>query len=284
MNTSTQQRPQFASGRRPEIKVALIEQGIPEDIPQGRSNIGFVLICLKGSAIIEHLHTQYNVGHNHIVVVFPGDLFNIIDISHDFTSTWFSFSHDIFDEIFYNFPSSFFAHMESHPTYYLSDSEEYTINTEYIRTLHSKISQTNNICCYEIVLNILRNFFMELYDRVLRHGYIDTSQSKYQRRILDNFVKLMEQHPDCRTVSFFAEQLCITPKHLSTIIHKGTGLTAKEFIDRSCIMEIKHILRTSGKSVSQIADLLGFPTTGNLCRYYKTHTGETLSEYKQTVK
>jgi AraC-like DNA-binding protein len=99
--------------------------------------------------------------------------------------------------------------------------------------------------------------------------------------ILDQFIAAVKATPRCREVAYFAERLSITPKQLSAIVGDGTGFSAKEFIDRNAIDVIKHLLRTTDLSVKDIAEQLNYTGSGNLCRFFKTRTGLTISEYKQ---
>ncbi|MBQ2024699.1 MAG: AraC family transcriptional regulator [Alistipes sp.] len=82
----------------------------------------------------------------------------------------------------------------------------------------------------------------------------------------------------------FAQLLDISPKYLSAIVADGTGMTAKEFIDRAAVKAIKDLLSQTSLSVTQIADRLHFSGKGNLCRFFKTNTGITISDYKRSPK
>jgi AraC-like DNA-binding protein len=188
------------------------------------------------------------------------------------------------DEALYNFPSTFFSHIADFPVYNLTDNDEYSNRMEYLKILASKLADHDNICRYEIMLAMLRSMFMEILNRIVRNFRINTSEPKHRRRLLDEFVNTVSANPDKREVAYFAERLCITPKYLSAIVADGTSFTAKEFIDRSAISTIKQLLRTTDLSVKQIAEQLNFSGSGNLCRFFKTNTGITISDFKRELK
>ena len=63
-----------------------------------------------------------------------------------------------------------------------------------------------------------------------------------------------------------------------------TKTTAKEFIDRAVVLEIKMLLKSSDLSVQEIAYRLHFPDQSYLGRFFKKHTGESPTEYRSTTK
>ena len=74
--------------------------------------------------------------------------------------------------------------------------------------------------------------------------------------------------------------MCITVRYLSTMIRKASGVTAKEWIDRSLVTQAKVMLSYSGRNVAQIADELNFPNASFFCKYFKRLTGCTPQQYR----
>lgn len=274
----------FANRQNIGIKVGLYERGITPELPTSQIREGFILICHSGTAIFDYAHTEYSLHSRDIIIVFPGDIYTLSNPSADFTASWVSFSAQTMDEALYNFPSTFFSHIASVPIYNLSDNDEYSNRMEYIKMLRAKLSDHDNICRYEIMLALLRSLFMEILNRIVRSFRVNISEPKHRRRLLDEFVNSVSATPRCREVAYFAEKLCITPKYLSAIVLDGTGFTAKEFIDRNAVTEIKQLLRTTDLSVKQIAEQLNFSGSGNLCRFFKSNTGKTISDFKNELK
>lgn len=56
--------------------------------------------------------------------------------------------------------------------------------------------------------------------------------------------------------------------------------SAKEFIDRSVMLEIKMMLQSTDLSVQEIAYRLRFPDQSYLGRFFKKHAGESPTEYR----
>lgn len=275
----------FANREDVGIKVALFDKGISSELPTSDNREGYILICHSGTATFDYNHTAYTArARDIIIVVFPGDIYSLTKPSADFTASWVSFTTQAMEEALYNFPTSFFSHIADHPIYNLSDNEHYTNRMEYLKLLYTRLADQSNVCRYEIALAFLRTLFMEILNRIVHNFNIDTSEPKHRQRLLDEFVSRVTSTPQCREVAYFAQLLCITPKHLSAIVADGTGFTAKEFIDRTAISAIKQLLRTTELSVKQIAERLDFSGSGNLCRFFKANTGVTISDFKRGLK
>lgn len=91
---------------------------------------------------------------------------------------------------------------------------------------------------------------------------------------VQRFLQLVrEYHRSERSISFYAQQMFISPKYLSMIIKEATGKSAGEWIDSYVIHEAKNQLRYSGKNVQQIAYELNFSNQSAFGKYFKNLTG-----------
>ena len=100
--------------------------------------------------------------------------------------------------------------------------------------------------------------------------------------LFDEFMSLLQQYNKReRNVSFYAKQLNITPKYLSSVVKEVSGKTAARWIDESVILEAKALLKYSGMSIQEIAYHLNFSTQSFFGKYFKQHTGTSPSRYKR---
>ena len=81
-------------------------------------------------------------------------------------------------------------------------------------------------------------------------------------------------------MGFYARQLCITPKYLTTLIKRISGLSVSEWIDNYVIIEAKTLLKYSTMSIQEIAYYLNFPNQSFFGSYFKHNTGMSPSQYK----
>ena len=95
------------------------------------------------------------------------------------------------------------------------------------------------------------------------------------------FTELLGEHyKHERSVGFYARQLCITPKYLTTLIKRISGKSVSEWIDNYVILEAKTLLKYSNMSVQEIAYYLNFPNQSFFGSYFKRNAGMSPSQYK----
>jgi AraC family transcriptional regulator, transcriptional activator of pobA len=97
-------------------------------------------------------------------------------------------------------------------------------------------------------------------------------------RYLDLVMRNYRQH---RFVNFYADQLNVTTKYLSTLIQKKTGMDASDWIARFVIFEARSLLSASDLPIKQVAAELNFVDMSTFSKYFKRHVGYTPQEYRQ---
>lgn len=274
----------FAEQEQVDVKAFLFRGDISTALPTDNISEGFILICHGGTALFSYSDRQFTLHARDMITIFPGDIYSLTDISTGFTASWVSFSKQIKGVVLQDFPTSFYSHIAGKPIYNLSDNEQYDSIMEYLKLLHRRLSDQNNICRYQITFNLLCSLMMEVLNIVAHNLQIERSEPKHRQQILDEFISRVNSTPRCREVAYFAQLLDIAPKPLSAIVADGTGFTAKEYIERTAIATIKQLLSTTSLTVKEIAERLDYSGSGNLCRFFKTNTGVTISEFKQSLK
>ena len=74
-------------------------------------------------------------------------------------------------------------------------------------------------------------------------------------------------------MAYYDGKMCLTPKHLSTVVKEVSGKTAGEWSDSLVILEAKALLKSSEQSIQEIADELHFANQSFLGKNFKLHTG-----------
>ena len=92
----------------------------------------------------------------------------------------------------------------------------------------------------------------------------------------------MENTPHKQSIPYFAEKLHVAPHYLSRVISEVSGSSVMEWVRRSIVLQAKVMLKNSDKSVLTISEELGFTTLPFFCRFFKTSTGYTPTEYRQS--
>ena len=102
-----------------------------------------------------------------------------------------------------------------------------------------------------------------------------------KEEIFHDFLTLLEKYyTQERSISFYADRMCLTPKYLSTIIKEVSGKHGMQWIDEYVSLEAKALLRNSTLSVKQVSDKLNFPSQSMFGRFFKKMTGYSPKQYK----
>ena len=108
------------------------------------------------------------------------------------------------------------------------------------------------------------------------NSQLSTGKSHFQR-----FLDLLHSTDmKRRTVEAYANELCISPKYLTTICKKNSGKTANEWITEHVLEDIRYYLKQTDLSMKQICDQLGFPNPSFFGKYVKDHFGMTPLEFR----
>lgn len=248
-----------------------------------RIDYGLVCLCKAGEAHIEIDLRSYTIHSQDIMVVFPGQILAQNNCSENFKLACFAYSDTLIQEIIYRFPSSFIGFLKERAVYSLPAEESQDIFTEYFNSLYRKFADTTNVCRREMILNILRNFYLDLYDKVMKTNDINARQRKRKTELFEAFYKLVPiYYAQSRAVAFYAEKLCITPKYLSIITQEIAGSSAKELIDKYTVTEIKLLLKSTNTPLKTVAEQLNFPSEAFLCKYFKRYGGVTPAHYRNS--
>lgn len=110
---------------------------------------------------------------------------------------------------------------------------------------------------------------------------------RYQasRSILKNFKLLIENNfSNWHKVTFYAEELNISPDYLNSVVKTSIGKTAKEFIQNRLVLEAKRLGVHTQLSTKEIAFDLGFEDPSHFSKFFKNFEGTSFSEFRKSVE
>lgn len=240
-----------------------------------------VCYCLSGEADIEVNLTKHKFVKSEIIMLFPSQIVQQKNVSVDFLVMYFSISSPILQEVTFRFPPSFISFLQYH--FYYKVSED-LIREEQVRfsDIQKKFNDIKSFCRRELLLNLLRIYFLEMYDKIRKDDLMHASFS-YNRKteLYEEFTNLVIRNfKTNREVQFYAEQLCISPKYLTSVTSATSGYSAKQWIDDYVILELKVQLKSSGVSLQKIADEFHFSDLAYMSNYFKSKTGMSPSEFR----
>lgn len=97
--------------------------------------------------------------------------------------------------------------------------------------------------------------------------------SRGDKLVRDFFTLLQQYCKQERSVKFYADQFCLSPKYFSKLIYDNSGKHVGEWIRDFVILEAKAMLRTGMYTVQQVSYALNFPNSSFFGKYFKSATG-----------
>ncbi len=248
---------------------------------------GAILFCRSGAAEVSVNQYQGHVCRNTLVLLLPGSILMLTGRTEDFRVTFCAFSRDLFAEAAFRLEPSFFHALRERP---ITSPPHRIVEgaSIWFQMAAYTYRDRNNVFRNTIIKNRLQNLLLESFDKMQRFAARrprTPETTTRQTELFHRFVTLVQAHSSQeREVSFYADKLCISTRYLSTIVRTVARSSAKEFIDRSVVLEIKMMLQSTDLSVQEIAYRLRFPDQSYLGRFFKKHTGESPTEYRNMRK
>lgn len=135
----------------------------------------------------------------------------------------------------------------------------------------------------EVAKSYIQIMLCNFFDRFVLKNETTEEQAPKSRKeeLFTNFIKLVkDNYLNHRSISFYADILCVSPKYLSSVVHKVSGKYATDWINQYVILEAKSMLRMEDTNIKDVSNHLNFANQSFFAKFFKKHTGYTPKEYK----
>lgn len=240
------------------------------------------MICLKGSIKGSFNMKSYTAQAPCFNIIMADQILQYEAISDDFEGLFIVLSKRFSDSLFSNIQEKLPLHLavRNTPVIPLSEEALEIMKTSY-GMFHKIVSQKENPHRLEIVKHLTLAFFYHTGSQI--HKLPEGEKKSKQEVLLERFLNLVETHcKEERSVGFYADKLCLTPKYLSTAIRKTSDKTAAEWIDEYVLLEAKAMLKSTNMTIQQISDNLNFPLQSFFGKYFKRLEGVSPKEYRES--
>ena len=250
-----------------------------------RVNALQVLLVLEGSIDLSIDYVLFQASTNTVVTIMPTHITKVMKYSPNFKGRLMAVSRAFLEQsMMPNHSSSMIQYMKirKNPTILLQESEIETLDESMLR-LRQTILQTSHHLQRLLIQNTLMGFFIEMGNIFSERKEYNTPPSLTRKEeLFESFLRILymyckEQH----VVSFYAEQLYITPQYLSLILKELTGRSANKWIDEALMQEAKILLKAPQATVQQVADALHFSDQSTFGKFFKKHAGMSPMEYRK---
>ena len=250
-----------------------------------RVNALQVLLVLEGSIDLSIDYVLFQASTNTVVIIMPTHITKVMKYSPNFKGRLMAVSRAFLEQsMMPNHSSSMIQYMKirKNPTILLQESEIKKLDECMLR-LRQTILQTSHHLQRLLIQNTLMGFFIEMGNIFSERKEYNTPPSLTRKEeLFESFLRILymyckEQH----VVSFYAEQLYITPQYLSLILKELTGRSANKWIDEALMQEAKILLKAPQATVQQVADALHFSDQSTFGKFFKKHAGMSPMEYRK---
>lgn len=220
---------------------------------------------------------------NDMIIISEGQVTDDYMLSRDCNGIAIMVSDSFFDEIIKDIHdlSQLFLFTRTHPVCHLTQQECDTIMS-YFQVLKQKTDDLSHHFRRETVRSLLTTMVYDLSNIIIRMQSISDRRQTRAEGIFTKFLQLVEKNfHNERRVSWYAHELCISPKYLSETIKQVSRRTPNDWIDNYVTLEIRVLLRNSTRSIKEIAEDMNFPNQSFFGRYFKEHVGMSPSEYRR---
>ena len=245
-----------------------------------------IFYCVSGEALFTIDGHKYRFTPGQIIICPMGSNILLLDITSDFSSRLLGLSKHIWLAARSSISSEAMQAIECR-THQGGNSE---LEKEFINNIFRQIdildtevanSTNTEYCRQNIVLAVtsLLLYVQRICKETTRPLKENIGESK--DKLFYEFRTMLAKHfRDDRSVQFYADNLKISTRHLNTICQRAGGQNAKEIIDHYTIIELQVSLMYSHKSFQELVNEFHFPDQSYLNRYFKRHTGYSLSEFR----
>ena len=242
----------------------------------------FVGLCLSGEGCYTLGTMEHRFKANDVLIVGEGQVLGDISVDKEISGIGMFVSHEFLYNVMREVRdvTNLFVFSREHPVISLT-SGEVAIFKEYYSLLRMKIDDMSNTFRSQIASSILAAMIYELCNATVRLNTRSGLRHSRSQEIFTEFVRLVEENfRRERHVSWYSEQLGVSPKTLLEMVKRVSQRTPNEWLDIYTTLEIRLMLKNTTMSIKEIADELHFGTQASLGKFFKEHVGISPSNYR----
>ncbi len=242
-----------------------------------------IILCTHGEASVVIDLTEHELRENTLMVLQPENFVQVRSSSDDFKSHVVFCGKNVVEQVLPKMTSMLPMIMQHRmmPVQHLTEKEAEGIKSFYT-FLRLKLEGPATMFQAQKVLCLLQAALFEIMDIRIAHENMEPRHQTRKEEIVAKFIfEVCRNFQRERQVSFYAKKLCVTPKHLSSVVKSISGRTAGEWIDHYVVMEAKMLLGSTDLTVQEISTQLNFANQSFFGKYFKHHTGIPPTEFRQ---
>jgi AraC-like DNA-binding protein len=228
---------------------------------------------------------EYPIIRDHIFFVSPWQVHQVITDPHP-SGYVILFTPEFLDKnsIRNDFISNLklFKDIDETPPLPVSDKMAFILKTfaENMRTAFNSNSEMS----LESAGAYLKLFLIECNGHCSLSPGSNLQNIEVSKTLVKSFKELVEKNfSKWHQVKEYAEALNVTPNYLNEVIKTSVNIPAKEFIQNRLMLEAKRMVVYTTKSGKEIGYDLGFDDPSHFSKFFRTNTGQSLIEFKESL-
>ena len=255
---------------------------IPGLMKQFQVNFIAYVMVLEGSLSLDMNAANYKVGKNCSFIVDHKSIINNVTHSDDFRCLICALSTDVGFSFINKSLMQSVMHIMSNPVIEMGQ-DDMDLMVKYYDLLTFKMDHPEMNFGRQTMRDIIRCFAYDLLSNINKHLNQDGDDMLRQSdRIFRRFMLLLADNTSVnRSVQSYADELCVSPKYLTSVCRKHSNYTTSELIAKAVMSRIKQLLLYSDLSIKEVATEMGFDNLSFFGKYVKKHLGLSPNHYRK---
>ena len=256
---------------------------IPGLMKQFKVNFIAYVMVTEGRLTVDMNNVTYQLEKNCSLFVDRKVVINNIKHTENFSCIICAMSTDIGFAFFNKSLLQSIMHIMANPVIKL-EQNEVDLMMKYYDLLVFKMDHQEMNYGRETVRDIIRCFAYDLLSNINLHLNQDSGDEMLRQgdRIFRRFMLLLADNTNVnRSVKSYADELCVSPKYLTSVCRKHSDSTASELIATSVMSRVKQLLLYSDLSIKEVAGEMGFDNLSFFGKYVKKHLGLSPNHYRK---
>lgn len=253
---------------------------LPEIASVFRVNFIVLLFCVEGEVRVHINEKEYTITQHDALFAGLNSLVSIDYLSPDVSCKLCAINSQLAFSLISKGQADALIELQDNPVIPFSPDEVQLMDKYYeladFKMTHPAFSQK------ETVASLLKAFAIDLLSLIERHTTRDESILRQGDKLYRKFMYLVASNADGhRSVKSYADQLCVTPKYLTSVCRQHSSRSASDIITNSLVARIKQMLLYSDMSVKEIATKLNFDNLSFFGKFVKKQLGHSPVNYRK---
>ena len=245
-----------------------------------------IIVCHRGNFTIVAGGDTFKVEHGRTIFLNRGEYFHVVDSSADCLYSLLFYRIDTIRDILGNTVMGMkFWDVINPSSCQIVPNDKTADIGNYISLFASLPDDDNDVFIEKermLLMLSLTYRLCSVFSKMIGSNHsISERQTDIYIRLIELVGKYYDRH---RSVAFYADKLCLSPKYLSSIVKSISGLTVQQHVFKAIVRRSILLMNNTDMSIKQISDSFHFPNPSSFGTFFKKHTGMSPRTFRQLNK